>query len=141
MGKSIALNFRLDTREITSDNLWLLCQSFTIQSRLLTTLSKRPFEKIVGKGENAGNQHFLLFPQCFQPYQRQITPFKLIFIFFFTERNDVSYHLYFFLDYLRPNVFGFKKVEVLLKIWWGKKKKMLLTSIFFFFPPTVFSSL
>ena len=21
---------------------------------------------IVGKGENAGNQHFLLFPQCFQ---------------------------------------------------------------------------
>ena len=21
--------------------------------------------KIVGKGENAGNQHFLLFPQCF----------------------------------------------------------------------------
>ena len=23
----------------------------------------------VGKGENAGNQHFLLFPQCFLPYQ------------------------------------------------------------------------
>ena len=23
-------------------------------------------ETIVGKGENAGNQHFLLFPQCFQ---------------------------------------------------------------------------
>ena len=23
-------------------------------------------EKIVGKGENAGHQHFLLFPQCFQ---------------------------------------------------------------------------
>ena len=22
-------------------------------------------ENIVGKGENAGNQHFLLFPQCF----------------------------------------------------------------------------
>ena len=22
-------------------------------------------EKIVGKGENAGYQHFLLFPQCF----------------------------------------------------------------------------
>ena len=28
-------------------------------------LSKPP-ENIVGKGENAGNQHFLLFPQCFQ---------------------------------------------------------------------------
>ena len=23
-------------------------------------------KKIVGKGENAGYQHFLLFPQCFQ---------------------------------------------------------------------------
>ena len=23
-------------------------------------------ENIVGKGENAGYQHFLLFPQCFQ---------------------------------------------------------------------------
>ena len=23
-------------------------------------------ENIAGKGENAGNQHFLLFPQCFQ---------------------------------------------------------------------------
>ena len=25
-------------------------------------LRKKPFENIVGKGENAGNQHFLLFP-------------------------------------------------------------------------------
>ena len=24
---------------------------------------KKPFENIVGKGENAGYQHFLLFPQ------------------------------------------------------------------------------
>ena len=23
-------------------------------------------ENILGKGENAGNQHFLLFPKCFQ---------------------------------------------------------------------------
>ena len=29
------------------------------------------FENIVGKGENAGNQHFLLFPQCFLPFQTQ----------------------------------------------------------------------
>ena len=26
---------------------------------------KKAFENIVGKGENAGNQHFLLFLQCF----------------------------------------------------------------------------
>ena len=32
------------------------------------TLWKKPFENIVGKGENAGNQHFLLFPQCFLLY-------------------------------------------------------------------------
>ena len=38
---------------------------FTTQSRLLMILYKKIFETIVGKGENAGNQHFLLFPQCF----------------------------------------------------------------------------
>ena len=26
---------------------------------------ERAVENIVGKGENAGNQHFLLFPQCY----------------------------------------------------------------------------
>ena len=36
------------------------------------TLRKRPFENIEGKGENAGNQHFLLYPQCFLPFQKQI---------------------------------------------------------------------
>ena len=29
------------------------------------------FENIVGKGENAGNQHFLLFPQCFLVFPEQ----------------------------------------------------------------------
>ena len=29
------------------------------------TLKKKHFENIVGKGENAVSQHFLLFPQCF----------------------------------------------------------------------------
>ena len=29
------------------------------------------------KGENAGNQHFLLFPQCFRPIQKTISVFKL----------------------------------------------------------------
>ena len=46
---------------------------FTAQSRLLTTLRKKPFENIVGKGENAGNQHFLLFPQCFLSFPQQIS--------------------------------------------------------------------
>ena len=34
---------------------------------VLMTLKKKPFENIVGKGENAGNQHFLFFPQCILP--------------------------------------------------------------------------
>ena len=32
-------------------------------NQLLTTPRKKPFQNIVRKGENAGNQHFLLFPQ------------------------------------------------------------------------------
>ena len=37
---------------------------------------KKPFENIVGKKENAGNQHFLLFPQCFLSYKRQLQHFE-----------------------------------------------------------------
>ena len=43
-------------------------EPFTTQSALLTTLSKNPFQNIAGKGENAGDQHFLFFRNCFQPY-------------------------------------------------------------------------
>ena len=38
-------------------------------------MKQRAFENIVGKGENAGNQHFLLFPQCFLPFPNQISIF------------------------------------------------------------------
>ena len=38
-----------------------------------TTLRKISFKNIVGNGVNAAiNQHFLLFPQCFQPFPKQI---------------------------------------------------------------------
>ena len=43
------------------------CLRFTTLFRLSKTLRKKPFQNIVGKGENAGNQHCLLFPQCFPP--------------------------------------------------------------------------
>ena len=46
-------------------------------SRLLTTLKHKAFENIAGKGENAGNQHFLLFLQCFIPVPNQISIFHL----------------------------------------------------------------
>ena len=38
-----------------------------MQSGVLTSLKKRAFENIVRKGENAGNQHFLLYPHVFYP--------------------------------------------------------------------------
>ena len=38
--------------------------------RLLTPLRKKHFENIVGNGQNAGNKHFLPFPQCFLPSER-----------------------------------------------------------------------
>ena len=38
---------------------------FITQSQLLTTLKKKSFENILGKEENVGNHHFLLFQQCF----------------------------------------------------------------------------
>ena len=43
-------------------------------------LIMKPFENIVRKGENTGDQHFLLFPQCFLPFQKQISNFSVSFI-------------------------------------------------------------
>ena len=44
--------------------------TLTTQSQLLTTLRKEAFENILEKGENAGHQHFLLFPKCLLPFPR-----------------------------------------------------------------------
>ena len=46
-------------------SMYLLSVVFTTQSQLFTPLEKKAFENIEGKGENAGNQHFLLFPTMF----------------------------------------------------------------------------
>ena len=34
------------------------------------------FKNIVRKEDNAGNQYFLLFPQCFLPYQKEESSFQ-----------------------------------------------------------------
>ena len=42
-------------------------------------MRKKAFKNIVGKGENPSNQHFLLIPQYFLPYQKQphqVNPFQ-----------------------------------------------------------------
>ena len=48
---------------------------FATQSRLLTVQEKKDFENTMGKGENAGNQHFLLLPECFLLCQRELDVF------------------------------------------------------------------
>ena len=57
------------------DTVLQLFNSLPHKSRPLTTQRKKTFEKIVGKGENAGNQHFLLFQQCFSIFTK--TKFKI----------------------------------------------------------------
>ena len=41
------------------------------------TLRKKDLEHIVGKGENAGNQHFLLFPEFFLLFPNRISAVSL----------------------------------------------------------------
>ena len=47
------------------------------KEKMLVTCKRGPFENNVGKGENAGNQHFLLFPECFLLFLKQISLFQL----------------------------------------------------------------
>ena len=49
---------------------------FFKEPRLLMTLQLQPLENIVGKEENAGYQHFLLFLQCFLPIPKRISGFE-----------------------------------------------------------------
>ena len=56
--------------------LYLKIFRSTKQSRLLTTLYKKSLGNIVGKEENAGNQHFLLFPHRFLPFPKQFFSFE-----------------------------------------------------------------
>ena len=53
----------------------------TLEKQLcvLTSRGMLRSENIVGKGENAGDQHFLLFPQCFLPFPKQISIFSVTF--------------------------------------------------------------
>ena len=46
---------------------------------LILTHQQTVFENIVGKGEIARNEQFLLFPQCFLLYQIIVSPFVHIF--------------------------------------------------------------
>ena len=100
---------------------------------------KKTLENIVGKGENAGNQHFLLFPQCFLPFLKQSSV---------SESHLLSSANAFNLDKSKILLFGrvnpfphntfCRPWETsLLKTLW-EKEKLLVTSNFSFsqcFPP------
>ena len=56
---------------LPNDKIWALTNlkafadnEFGVAKMLIALFDQ--VENIVEKGENAGNQHFLLFPQCFQ---------------------------------------------------------------------------
>ena len=82
LGKSNQHFFKPFSEQISSFELYLICSlqvlwiwmiveffasnPFPKQTRFFMILKKKPFENIVGKGENAGNHHSLLFQQCFQ---------------------------------------------------------------------------
>ena len=53
-------------------------------------LRKKPLENIVRKGENAGNQHFLPFPQCFLPFPTQIFNFAITCTFILWSANAIN---------------------------------------------------
>ena len=48
---------------------------------------KKFLENIVGKGENAGYQHFLLFLQCFLLHQREIV---ILGTFYLSSANAIN---------------------------------------------------
>ena len=52
---------------------------FTPSILILTHQQQTAFENIVGKGEIARNEQFLLFPQCFLLNQISVSPFVCIF--------------------------------------------------------------
>ena len=70
-------------------------------------------ENIVGKGQNAGYQHFLLFPQCFQKLSFSGSLKVVI----------VSEHAL---------VFTLFAVQVFLKTLWEKEKLLATTNFSFF---------
>ena len=45
---------------------------------IFTCLQYKSFENAAGKGEIAGNEQFLLFPQCFLPVRRTVFHFHQI---------------------------------------------------------------
>ena len=74
----------------------------------MTNLRKRPFKNIVGKGENAGNQHFVLFPKIFSSHPKINFNFSIAF--------NLSSAIAFNLDLSKILLFG-KELRVLFPLF------------------------
>ena len=77
---------------------------FTTQSRLLTTLRKEAFENILGKGENAGNQHFLLFPEMFSTIPKTNFNFLSCIILSSASCLNLNWAKFFFLSFGKESI-------------------------------------
>ena len=94
------------------------------------TLKKKALENTVGKGENAGNQHFLLFSQGFLLYHREES----------SSKQSLICRLQMLSIWLRPKLCRLvksktkKKVLSILKTF-SDNNSMKLKSCFFFFNP------
>ena len=95
----------------------MLHYCFSEKSRVLTSQRKRAFEIIEGKEENAGNQHFLLFPQCFLSCQRTRCSSVWLFLVAVVEYNATLGSILYFENHIRNFV-------------QNRRKQILLTSIF-----------
>ena len=60
---------------------------FTTQSQLSPPWKRRLLKTLWETGENVGDQHFLLFPQCFLPFPKQVFFFNFSFIFLLSSAN------------------------------------------------------
>ena len=52
-----------------------ICQGQRSRDFVVNDPRKKPFDNIVGKAENVGNHHFLLFPQYFLSFAKQMSVF------------------------------------------------------------------
>ena len=73
-------------------------------------LKMKPFKNIVGKGKNAGNQHFVLFPQYSLSFSEQIS-------FFFSVAFILSSANAFHLDQSKNLLFG-KELNEFVDVCW-----------------------
>ena len=96
------------------------------------TIRKKPFENILGKVENAGHQHFVLFPQCFLTYQRQIhslEPYSNCHLQMYTIWTNLQFHSLINSFPNKPWFLLICRISLLKTLW--EKEKLLITSNLF----------